>query len=429
MSLETSIPEDLSVSIEFVWPDLKALDMIKAAGFRRIRVHFVWSNVEREKEVYDFETSRYDWLTSELLNRSIRPIYIFIGGNSLYENTGTGEAYMSVRTEDARQAFAHFAGNASEHYRGKGVIWEIWNEPDILNFWDQQPSMDSYMALVNATAPAIRHGDPDSMIIAPAISGADFDNNLTFLKGCFERGLVDLVDAVSVHPYRLSPPETFAEDISHIRALIEQYSPDNSNFPIVVSEWGYSGTWDSLDEEIQGKYLARMFLTNLYLGIPVSNWYNWRDGGNDTTNPEHHFGTVDHYYKEKPAYYAMQTLSIELYGKRFIRRLDSLDDDYLLIFSDGLNEKIAGWTIDNKTHEVQLPSGQNVQLTDEPHYFAFSSSADINKDGKVDIMDLQIIALHFGQTNAHQNWNVTADVIASNEIDIYDIIWVASRFT
>jgi hypothetical protein len=54
---------------------------------------------------------------------------------------------------------------------------------------------------------------------------------------------------------------------------------------------------------------------------------------------------------------------------------------------------------------------------------------DLNNDGSVDITDLSIIAGHFGQTNTHPLWNVTADVVTDNEIDIYDIVFVASRFT
>jgi hypothetical protein len=47
----------------------------------------------------------------------------------------------------------------------------------------------------------------------------------------------------------------------------------------------------------------------------------------------------------------------------------------------------------------------------------------------VDILDLSFVADHFGQTNTHPEWNATADVSTNNEIDIFDIVFVASRFT
>jgi hypothetical protein len=54
---------------------------------------------------------------------------------------------------------------------------------------------------------------------------------------------------------------------------------------------------------------------------------------------------------------------------------------------------------------------------------------DINGDRSVDINDLVLMALHFGQKNSHPLWNATADVVANNEIDIFDVVFVASRFT
>lgn len=55
--------------------------------------------------------------------------------------------------------------------------------------------------------------------------------------------------------------------------------------------------------------------------------------------------------------------------------------------------------------------------------------ADVDDDGDVDIFDLDFVAIHFGQTDSHQDWNATADVVENGEIDIYDVVFVASRFT
>jgi hypothetical protein len=53
---------------------------------------------------------------------------------------------------------------------------------------------------------------------------------------------------------------------------------------------------------------------------------------------------------------------------------------------------------------------------------------DINGDGDVDINDLSFVGGHFGQKNTHPLWNATADVVANNEIDVYEVVFVASRF-
>ena len=207
------VPDGLGVNIHFTGEPARDLDMIQAGGFKFIRMDFAWQSIEKEKGVYDF--APYDELTAALAKRGIRALYILDYGNPLYETD------QSVRTEEGRQAFARFAATAAERYRAKGIIWELWNEPNI-GFWKPQPSVDDYMKLAKAVFPAIREADPGALRVAPATSGVPLD----FLEQCFRRGLLELVDGVTVHPYRQDPPETAAADYLRLRALIARYRPD-----------------------------------------------------------------------------------------------------------------------------------------------------------------------------------------------------------
>ncbi len=56
---------------------------------------------------------------------NIRIVFILDYGNDLY---GGGNAH---HFDAGRAAFARFAAAAARHYRGKGIIWEIWNEPNL----------------------------------------------------------------------------------------------------------------------------------------------------------------------------------------------------------------------------------------------------------------------------------------------------------
>jgi hypothetical protein len=63
------------------------------------------------------------------------------------------------------------------------------------------------------------------------------------------------------------------------------------------------------------------------------------------------------------------------------------------------------------------------------NYGGGKNPADLNNDTRVDILDLITVATHFGLTPSSPDWNATADVVANSKIDIYDIVFVASRFT
>jgi len=203
-----------------------------------------------------------------------------------------------------------------------------------------------------------------------------------FLESCFKAGLLDYWSAVSVYPYRQSDPETVADDYATLRTLIARYAPAGKTVPISSGEWGYSAAWGGYDEARQGRYLAREMLINLASGIPVSIWYDWHDDGTDPKEPEHHFGTVACSYRDpsgdqtvyppKPAYLAAQTLSRELAGYTFDRRLDTgAADTYVLQFKKGRKRRIVAWTRSMAASPVSLPvpTGKRVcvvTLTGEP---------------------------------------------------------------
>jgi len=323
------------------------LDSLASAGFKLVRMDLQWEAIEKRKGMYDFVGSNYDRFTDEYTKRKIRILYIIDYGNRLYETTD-----KSIRTEEGRKAFALFAQTAAKRYAGRGIIYEIWNEPNIF-FWDPQPSADDYVKLVEETAPRIRAADPTAMIICPASSGIPFD----FMQELFRRGLLQWIDGVSVHPYRADPPETVIEEYSRLRLLIQQYAPRKKSLPILSTEWGYSLiNWDRsrLTEDEQANRLVRMFLVNMLENVPISIWFDWKDWGTEDIL-EHHSGIMlpDGRHPKK-AYYAVKTLSSLLRGARLRRRLNlGKKTDFVLEFSTANATILVCWSTD-ETHEVLL---------------------------------------------------------------------------
>jgi hypothetical protein len=139
---------------------------------------------------------------------------------------------------------------------------------------------------------------------------------------------------------------------------MKRYTPDGKNIPIISGEWGYSNVnWDNarLSNERQAQYLTRELLINLYQKIPVSIWYDRKNDGANPNEREHHFGTVMHNLKPKPAYLAAKTLSSTLTGFSIDKRLDLGSDEYFAFkLTKEKAEAVAIWTI-GKEHKVMLP--------------------------------------------------------------------------
>jgi hypothetical protein len=229
-------------------------------------------------------------------------------------NGAPHQTTASPQHPESIAAYAKWAAAAATHFKGRHVIWEIWNEPNI-QFWNPKPDAHQYTALAVATCKAIREADPAATIFAPASSGFPWE----FLETLFQAGILKYLDAVSVHPYRerRKGPETAEADFMRLRQLIGRYKPgDRPDLTIVSGEWGYSSHTKGVSLETQAAFAVRQQLSNLVNGLPLSIWYDWKNDGDDPNENEHNFGTVMPDLKPKPTYTAIKVLTRELAGYR-----------------------------------------------------------------------------------------------------------------
>ncbi len=235
------VPSCVGVNIHFTGAPARDLDGLEAGGFGWVRMDFAWGAIETVRGRYDF--AAYDALVAGLTARHIRPLFILDYGNDLYQAG-------APRTPEAWAAFARFAAAAVTHFKGRPILWEIWNEPNG-GFWKPRADAAEYGRLALETARAIKAADPNATIFAPGTAGIPLD----FLEAVFRTGLLRYIDAVSLHPYRGDKPESAAADFPAVRLLIRKYSPQGRHIPLVSSEWGYTAV--SVTEEQQGRFLAR----------------------------------------------------------------------------------------------------------------------------------------------------------------------------
>ena len=345
------LPDGLGVNIHFTNARPGELEMLVDAGFKWVRMDFAWGAIEREKGKYDF--SAYDQLMGALDKHHIRAVFILDYSNRFYDQD------LSPHTEEGRTAFAKWAAASALHFKGRRIIWEMYNEPNI-SFWRPKPNPEDYAKLAIATGKAMREAVPEEIYIGPACSTMDFK----FLETCFKAGCLEYWAAVSVHPYRQTNPETVTADYRRLRELIAKYAPAGKQIPIVSGEWGYSSSWNQFDPQKQGAYLPRELLVNVASGVPISIWYDWHEDGTDPHNGEHHFGIVGYEYHSgrepvydpKPGYAAMKVLSEALSHGTFRKRLQIHNDaDWVLLFKSDEGVRLAAWTT-GPAHEVTIPA-------------------------------------------------------------------------
>lgn len=344
---DSTVPSGWGVNIHFTDPQLGEMEKMAALGIKWVRMDLFWSHVEKEKGTYDF--SGYDRLMGHLKKHKIRPLFILDYGNDLYEKG-------APKSGAAQAGFVNFARKAVERYKGQGVLWEMWNEPNLAMFWQPEPNVDLYSKLAVSVGKMMREVAPEEWYIGPATSGFDW----AFLEGAFSRGVLKYFDAVSVHPYRQTQPETSLDDWQKLRSITDKDSEGRS-LPLLSGEWGYSDIWKGQTPQLKADYVARQYLSNLAAGVNLSIYYDWKNDGTDPKEPEHHFGILGHDLSDKPASKLLAFFAKELKGFKFASDVsrDILpnrgDEARILVFMKGKEVRLAVWSETNQPFAARLP--------------------------------------------------------------------------
>ncbi len=375
---DTSTPDDL--------------DAIAALGARYIRRGFYWDKIEPSRGEFDFKT--YDALIEKAEKLDLGIVAVLFGGNKAYEDDGEG----GIQTAPGREGFANFAATLAKRYKGRTILWEIWNEPNVRTFWrksgkhNSEPFADEYTALVKAVAPAMVKADPECFVMAGSLSNY-WEPSYAWTEMCFKKGILDTgIRGWSVHPYGVKTPEEHVVGHQRIRDLLKQYGkPDftmlntERGFAVKKTEEGWSGGSEELALQYQCWHLVRQYLIDQMSGVPLTMWYEWKGVK---------FGLIAE-GKPRPAFATMKILVQQLRGYAFAERIKTESDlDYVLRFKnpDG-GQILIAWTApppkqtpdQAKPHEIAIVAPTDAKQLSVVDLQGNPSTVEI-RDGKIRIL-------------------------------------------
>jgi polysaccharide biosynthesis protein PslG len=330
------------------------LDSAREAGFGFARLDLLWERVERNG-MYRF--AAYDALMNALEARGMGALMILDYGHP-------GHGGKVPRTAEDIAAFGRFAEAAAMRYKGRDVRYEIWNEPDIVQFWPPKPNAREYAAVLREAVSAIHRADPAAKIVSGGVSRID----LKFLRKAIDPDVAAGLSAIGVHPYPKGRPEKMGPEIAKLREWARQSFGER--LEIWDTEWGYSstnstggvpGNGHSGEGRLQQAGLAvREMLAVWSVGFPLGVWYDLQDDGADPENAEQNYGLLDQNGAAKPAMQAMRTVMAAVRGRRYAgaiqrapsgmyaMRFDGQADVLFIVWSDrGGKRRTIRYTKDN----------------------------------------------------------------------------------
>ena len=278
------------------------LAAIAATGVGEVRRDAFWSQVELLRPVHGVHS--YDWdrpdaVAAALARNGLRwyPILDYATG---WEGTLPGPSgWKSAPASPAD--FAAYAAAFARRYGSGGSFWsghpslpalpvqsyEIWNEPNLPEFWpDVTGAADRYASLLAATAPALRAADPSGRVVVGGLSSIGLVPFLDRIEATHP-GLIAQMDVVAFHPYGT----TFSNTGARVRVLRDWLDAHGAQaLPIDVTETGWATP--PLPESTRATRMAALVpgLARSSCGIAHVIVHTWLTPDVDATDPNDYFG-------------------------------------------------------------------------------------------------------------------------------------------
>jgi hypothetical protein len=171
-------------------PEAAQAGKINSLGVHWVRMFLTWPDIEPSRGVY-----APNWLAAyEQAFHAFPPgtkVLLDVVDTPSWE-TGSSDQQMPPANP---QDYAAMIGYLSARFGDRVSAYEIWNEEDASTFWTGAPNPAAYAALLKASYPAVKGGDPKATVVMGGLTGNDYP----FLEGVYAAGGKGSFDAVGVH--------------------------------------------------------------------------------------------------------------------------------------------------------------------------------------------------------------------------------------
>lgn len=351
------------------------LDSIQKAGIRTIRDEMYWSIIETAPGVFHFP-KQFDFYVEQAKLRNISILLILNYNNPLY----AAHAGLGITTDTNRSLFTRYCKAVINRYSPIGIkYYEIWNEPNIPQFWDPAPSAAEYAKLLKMVYPAAKQLDSSITILAGATSPAEgnpapYIEWKTYFTQLIQLGIQSYCDGYSFHLYRVDKsPETFLEnDAASLLSIT------GGGKKLYLTECGYhtSTAWPALSEQKQADYITRLYLLGKKIpALALISYYDFRNDGETASQPEHNYGMTYHNVTPKPSYRYYATMVKELQDKSFVT--SSVQSGYYRYSYASAPEKTSAfWTTATATLKAESFGSNYLRITksDGSFYYQYTKT-------------------------------------------------------
>jgi hypothetical protein len=170
------------------------------------------------------------------------------------------------RSLDDWQAFVK---QVATRYKGQIHAYEVWNEPNLKQYW--MGNTDQLIAMVRVAHDVIKSIDSEALIVSPA---ATTSAGIGWLNEFLSKGGGRYVDVIGYHFYVYpQPPEAMIGMIQQVKQTMSQNGVGSK--PIWCTEVGWAEPKPFPSEQKAAAYVARAYTLSWAAGVARVYWYAW----------------------------------------------------------------------------------------------------------------------------------------------------------
>lgn len=294
----------------------RALDQAVAAGAREISAGVTWWFVTEGRAPDAYDWTAIDRLVDAAAGRGLA-VRLQLSGtpDAVHPELAAsvpdlGERiWYPPRTPAELDQWGTFVRDTVGHFAGRVASFEMWNEPNISDFWKPEPSPAEYAALLERAYRSAKQAAPAAQVVFGGLS----HNDLGYLQRYYaevRKAAPDakanryFFDVLDVHPYTdgRSPDDTSADTVvlgkygpvdksfaglRRMKALLDREEGGGAGKPVVIGEYGFTtaGTdfAPAVPDRRRAYFLKRAFAIAERLSfVRGLSWYGYLpDSSND----------------------------------------------------------------------------------------------------------------------------------------------------
>jgi hypothetical protein len=344
----------------------RAYGDMRNAGASRDRITFDWFRFQPSAGGFDSNVvNAYDALLADAAAANIDTLGILIGAPEwARDDRFLGGSYrvprgLDLAWNDPNNAWGKFVFDIVSRYKDRVRAWEIWNEPNLTEFWPAPPQL--FAQLMRVAWQAAKAADPTTTIVFGGLyRGANIDRidaMFKALRAIDPNGANTFYhDVIGYHLYDGGHCSVF-DEIQYLRAFF--WRPQVRDKPLWITESGIRVREEPLPGFATPAESASFFITNYAYSLAsgAQRYYYFR-AIDDDPNAAQLWGLLKNDGTARPSLVAMQTVAQWLPANHDLVTRQFLNNDTVnrvMIYANNTRVNVL-WNISAAQQNVVLAS-------------------------------------------------------------------------